>query len=94
MVKMNDKRYANYDDNYVIIEVLENVAIIFERNGSEKKEVFDTIYFDGNGIYTGYILKKPGFKNHEEFVESGFISNHNIKKIEGSVKRKVYMRKL
>jgi hypothetical protein len=79
-------------NNFELIEVLENVAVIYQR-GREKKEVFDAIHMNGDGIYTGYILKKEGKSFYEEFIECGYIPKHNIKRIEGSVKRKVYMRK-
>lgn len=85
----------NYKKNkkFELIEVLENVAVIYQR-GREKKEVFDAIHKNGDGIYIGFILKKDDKNYYEEFIECGFIPNHNIKKIEGSVKRKVYKRKI
>jgi hypothetical protein len=104
---MNDEKN---DFKFEVIEILENVAVIYEK-GREKKEVFDAIHINEEGIFTGYILKKTrtdtpynkglmsrlrkksSINFFEEFIESGYIPNHNIKKIEGSVKRKVYMRK-
>ncbi len=98
------------DYEFEVIEVLENVAVIYKM-GREKKEVFDAIHINKEGIFTGFILKKEktnsfnntGFRGRlrkksyysffEEFIECGFIPNHNIKKIQGSVKRKVYKRK-
>ena len=102
----NDK----IDFKFEVIEVLENVAVIYEK-GREKKEVFDAVHINKEGIFTGYILKKEktdtpknkGFMSHfrkksiinsfEEFIESGFIPKYNIKKIEGSSRKKVYKRK-
>jgi hypothetical protein len=81
------------NNKFELIEVIENVAVIYQR-GREKKEVFDAIYLNGDGIYTGYILKKAGNNFFEEFIECGFIPKHNIKNIEGSVKRKVYKRRI
>ena len=89
MLKVNNKK----DNNFKIIEVLENVAVIYQK-GRQKKEVFDAIYLNGDGIYTGYILKKNDISYYEEFIECGFIPNYNIKKIEGSAKRKVYKRRI
>jgi hypothetical protein len=94
---------------FEVIEVLENVAVIYEK-GREKKEVFDAIHINKEGIFTGYILKKgktniTGNKSlinrlrkkscnnfFEEFIECGFIPKHNIKNIEGSIKKKVYIK--
>jgi hypothetical protein len=102
----NDKS----DHKFEVIEVLENVAVIYQK-GKEKKEVFDAIHINEDGIFIGFILKKGksnSFKNKgflnligkksciiffEEFIECGFIPKHNIKKIEGSLKRKVYKRR-
>lgn len=99
------------DYKFEVIEVLENVAVIYKK-GREKKEVFDAIHINKEGIFTGFILKKgktnsfnnKGLMSHlrkksyysffEEFIECGFIPIHNIKKIEKSVKRKVYKRKI
>ena len=104
---MNDDKN---DFIFEVIEVLENVAVIYEK-GKEKKEVFNAIHINEEGIFTGYILKKgktdtpknKGLMSHlrkkssinsfEEFIESGFIPKYNIKKIEGSSRRKVYKRK-
>jgi hypothetical protein len=80
------------DNTLELIEVLENVAVIYQR-GREKKEVFDAIHVNGDGIYTGYVQKKTSKNCYEEFIECGYIPNHNIKKIEGTTKRKVYKRK-
>ena len=54
MRKMND--YKN-DFKFEVIEVLENVAVIYEK-GREKKEVFDAIHINRDGIFTGFITKK------------------------------------
>lgn len=104
---MNDDKN---DFKFEVIEVLENVAVIYEK-GREKKEVFDAIHINQEGIFTGYILKKgkidtpnnkglmsrfrkkSSINSFEEFIESGFIPKYNIKKIEGSSRRKVYKRK-
>ncbi len=99
------------NNHFELIEVIENVAVIYKM-GREKKEVFDAIHINKEGIFTGFILKKEktnSFNNKglmgrlrkksyysffEEFIECGFIPNHNIKKIQGSVKRKVYKRRI
>jgi len=51
------------DNSFEIIEVLENVAVLYNE-GKGKKEVFNAIYVHKNGISTGYISKidkiKPG----------------------------------
>lgn len=51
----------NKDDEFELIEVLENVAVLYKR-GKEKKEVFDAIHINENGIFTGYILKTDKIK--------------------------------
>jgi len=51
----------NKDDEFELIEVLENVALLYKR-GKEKKEVFDAIHINKNGIFTGYILKTDKIK--------------------------------
>lgn len=45
------------NNNFELIEILENIAVIYQR-GLERKEVFDKIHINGDGIYTVYILKK------------------------------------
>lgn len=49
----NDKNYVKFE----VIEILENVAVIYQM-GKEKKEVFNAVHINGDGIFTGYILKK------------------------------------
>ena len=88
---MSDMNLDKNNLKFEIIEIIENVAVIYHR-GKEKKEVFDAIYITKDGVFTGFILKKYDNNFYEEFIECGYIPNHNIKTIEGSARRKVYKR--
>ena len=75
------------DDEFEVIEILENATIIYEDG---KREIFEAIYLTEYGeiifgqILHGGIEDCPGF-----FREYGGIPKDNIKFIEGGIKKNV-----
>ena len=69
------------DETFEAIEILENVTIVYEDGINEQ---FDAVRVTTKGVVFGRIL------DNGEYVECGFISQHNIKHIRNGTKRKIY----
>lgn len=71
-----------------MIEILENVTVVYIDG---VKERFDAIHLTENRAITGRIFTAEG---KERFMQNGFISRRNIKKIYNGTRRKVEKIKL
>jgi len=66
---------------FEIIDVIEMAQIIYSDG---KIAILEAVQIADEGVYTGRI------RNHDEFVDGGFIPKQSIKKIKGGTKRKIY----
>lgn len=96
------------ENNYEIIEIIENVKIIYKCG---KKDFFGAVHMTDEGVFTGRIVtvkknnifsiitdsdnrkEKSFFYGHEVFIECGFIPIIKIYEIKGDSKRKILWRK-
>ncbi|KYK31150.1 MAG: hypothetical protein AYK22_08210 [Thermoplasmatales archaeon SG8-52-3] len=71
-------------NEFEIINILEMVQIIYNDG---KMDIFKAVQITDEGVYTGRI------RNHNEFIDGGFIPKQNIKKIIDGIERKIRKRK-
>jgi len=67
-----------------IIDILEMAQIIYTDG---KKEFFEVIHIAKEGVYTGRM------RNHNEFIDCGFIPTQIIKEIMGGTERRTRKKK-
>jgi len=72
------------ENEFEIINILEMVKIIYIDG---KKDIFNAIHKEKEGVYTGRII------NEDEFISGGFIPKQNIKKIISGIERKIRKKK-
>jgi hypothetical protein len=67
-------------NEFEIIDILEMAQIIYSDG---KMDIFEAVQIVEEGIYIGRI------RNHNEFIDGGFIPKQSIKKIKGGIERKI-----
>ena len=73
-----------FENEFEIIDILEMAQIIYSGG---KKDIFEAVHIVDEGIYIGRI------RNHDEFINGGFIPKRNIKQIKGGTRRKIRKKK-
>ena len=67
---------------YKMVEILENALVVYTDGITDE---FAAIYKTKKGIIIGRVI-------NEIFMDCGFISKNNVKKVEGNIRRKVFKR--